>query len=388
MLQKNWPNFSKNLISKVAIVLSSGKINYTNGPYGKKFEKNFSKFIKNKYSVAICNGTAALEVAIKSLKLPEKSEIIVPARSFFSSAACIVNTGHVPIFADVDLLTQNISVEDIKKKITKKTKAIICVHLAGLPCEMYRIKKLANIKKLKVIEDCSQAHGASINNKEVGSFGDIGVWSFCNDKIISTLGEGGMISTNKKKIYEFCKRYINHGATEVKNKKNQKFLYNKDYFGTNLRITEIQSIAGLEQLKYLKKTQQKREKISKKYFNLILKYKNYIYCYFPNSNIKSAWYRFYFFFKKNTKNNQKIRFKIINFLNKNNIKSFTGSCPEIYLEKSFKKLKNLKLKRLKNCKVLGETSIALDVNHSLTYEQHKKNILKLNFILKKFFKGK
>jgi dTDP-4-amino-4,6-dideoxygalactose transaminase len=136
MLQKNWPNFSKNLISKVAIVLSSGKINYTNGPYGKKFEKNFSKFIKNKYSVAICNGTAALEVAIKSLKLPEKSEIIVPARSFFSSAACIVNTGHVPIFADVDLLTQNISVEDIKKKITKKTKAIICVHLAGLPCEM------------------------------------------------------------------------------------------------------------------------------------------------------------------------------------------------------------------------------------------------------------
>ena len=138
----------------------------------------------------MCNGTAALEVAIKSLGIPDKSEIIVPARSFFSSASCIVNTGHKPIFADVDLITQNISLNDIKKKITKKTKAIICVHLGGMPCDMHGLKKIANKNNIKIIEDCSQAHGASIENKKIGSFGDISTWSFCTDKIISTRRRG------------------------------------------------------------------------------------------------------------------------------------------------------------------------------------------------------
>ena len=151
MQRKEWPNFNKNLISKVSNIINSGKINYTTGLYGKKFEKSFSQFTGNKYSIAICNGTAALEVAIKSLKLAKNSEIIVPARSFFSSAACIVNTGHLPIFSDVDSLTQNITVDEIKKKLTKKTRAIICVHLAGLPCDMISIKKLAKQKKIKII---------------------------------------------------------------------------------------------------------------------------------------------------------------------------------------------------------------------------------------------
>jgi len=388
MKEKIWPNFSKNLISKVTNIINSGKINYTTGPYGITFEHEFSKYLKNKYSIAICNGTAALEVAIKSLNLPKKSEIIVPARSFFSSASCVVNTGFKPIFADVDLSTQNISLNDIKKKINKNTKAIICVHLAGLPCDIYAIKKFAKKKNIKIIEDCSQAHGASIQNKQVGSFGDVSTWSFCNDKIISTLGEGGMISTNKKKIYEFCKRYINHG-TKPKNIKNlDKFIYNKDYFGTNLRITEIQSYAGLHQLKNLKKIQKKREKMAKDYFDLISKYQKYFDCYYPSKQIKSAWYRFYFFVKTDINDYKNIRFKIIRNLKAKNLRCFTGSCPEIYLEKSFKNLKNFKKLRLKNCKTLGETSIALDVNHTLQSSQHKKNLLKLKIVIKKIFKNK
>jgi len=385
MREKNWPNFSKNLISNVGRILGSGKINYTDGPYGIKFEKEFSKFVGNRYSIAVCNGTAALEVAIKSLRLPKNSEIIVPARSFFASASCIVNTGYIPVFADVNLLTQNILIDDIKKKITKRTKAIICVHLAGLPCDMDSIKKLANKKKIKIIEDCSQAHGASIDNKQVGSFGDISTWSFCNDKIMSTLGEGGMISTNKKKLYEICKRFINHGTNFKKNKKTEKFIYNKDYFGTNLRITEIQSYAGLEQLKNLKKIQKKKENISKSYFDLISKYQNYFDCYYPTKKIKSAWYRFYFFLKTDIKYYQKLRFKIIKDLRKNNLKCFTGSCPEIYLEKAFKKLNNAKPIRLKNCKTLGQTSIALEINHTLEYSQHKKKLLILKQVIEKNF---
>ena len=387
MQKKNWPNFSKNLISKVTRILTSGEINYSYGPYGKKFEKEFSKFVGNEYSVAICNGTAALEVAIKSLQLPKNSEIIVSARSFFSSAACIVNTGHIPIFADVNLLTQNISLDDIKKKINKRTKAIICVHLAGLPCNMRDIKKLANKNKIKIIEDCAQAHGASIDNKQVGSFGDVSTWSFCNDKIISTLGEGGMISTNNKKIYDFCKIYINHGSVLNNKKNSEKFVYNKNFFGTNLRITEIQSVSGLEQLKNLKKIQIKREQMAKNYFHIISKYQNYTYSYFPSTNIKCSWYRFYFFMKTDIKNYQNIRFKIIKNLKKNNLKCFTGSCPEIYLEKSFKKLNNFKAIRLKNCKILGETSIALDVNHTLTNAKHKMNLLKLKIVLERIFQA-
>lgn len=386
MKKKNWPNFNKKLIFKINNIIRSGKINYLTGPYGKKFEKEFSKYIDNKYSVAICNGTAALEVAIKSLKLPKNSEIIVPARSFFSSASSIVNTGHTPVFADIDLLTQNISLADIKKKINNKTKAIICVHLGGLPCDMQGIKNIAIKNKLKIIEDCSQAHGASINNKQVGSFGDVGTWSFCNDKIISTLGEGGMISTNNKKIYNFCKVYINHGTVSNKIENSDKFIYNKNYFGTNLRITEIQSFAGLEQLKYLKKTQRKREKMSKDYFNLIRKYSDYFITHFPQKNIKSAWYRFYFFIKPNIKNYKTVRYKIIKNLKKNNFRCFTGSCPEIYLEKSFSKLKKFKQARLKNCKFLGQTSIALDVNHTLKYSEHKKDLLKLDSVILKTLK--
>ena len=385
MQEKNWPNFSKNLISNIGRILGSGKINYTDGPYGIKFEKEFSKFVGNRYSIAVCNGTAALEVAIKSLRLPKNSEIIVPARSFFASASCIVNTGYIPVFADVNLLTQNILIDDIKKKITKRTKAIICVHLAGLPCDMNSIKKLANKKKIKIIEDCSQAHGASIDNKQVGSFGDISTWSFCNDKIMSTLGEGGMISTNKKKLYEICKISINHGTNFKNNKKTEKFIYNKDYFGTNLRITEIQSYAGLEQLKNLKKIQKKKENISKSYFDLISKYQNYFDCYYPTKKIKSAWYRFYFFLKTDIKYYQKLRFKIIKDLRKNNLKCFTGSCPEIYLEKAFKKLNNIRPIRLKNCKILGETSIALEINHTLEYSQHKKKLLILKQVIEKNF---
>ena len=381
MQKKNWPNFNNNLIKKVNKVLKSGKINYTTGHFGTKFEKYFSKFIKNKYSIAVCNGTAALEVALKSLKLPKNSEVIVTARSFFSSAACIVNTGYIPIFADVDILTQNISVNEIEKKISKKTKAIICVHLAGLPCDMHSIMHLAKKKKLKVIEDCSQAHGASINNKQVGSFGDVAAWSFCNDKIISTLGEGGMISTSKKNIYNFCKKYINHGTDISRTKSSkinpQEFIYNKNLFGTNLRITEIQSLAGLEQIKNLKKIQKKREKMSKNYHEIINLYKNYLTSYMPPPNIKCAWYRFYFFLNPKIKNYKKIRFEIIQSLKNDKIKCFTGACPEIYLEKPFIKLKNLKFERLKNCQTLGKISLALDVNHTLTDYQHKDDLFKI-----------
>ena len=383
MQNYKWPNYNSTEVNNVVKVIRSGNVNYTSGKLGKTFENLFSKWIKKKYSVALSNGTVALELAIKSLKLKTNSEILVTARSFFSSASVIVRTGHTPRFVDVDLLDQNMLIEDIKKKISKKTRAIICVHLAGNPCDMQKIVYLAKKNNLKIIEDCSQAHGAEIDNYKVGYFGNVSTWSFCNDKIISTLGEGGMISTNEKKIYNFINSYKDHGLSH-KNKKNfkKKFIYNKDFFGSNYRLTEIQSSVGILQLKKIEKTLAKRRYIAKKYQQIFKQFNDYFYFYEPPTNIKPAFYRFYIFIKRDIKNYKLIREKIIEKLNKKNILCYYGACPEIYLEKAFKKSKFKINTRLKNCKILGETAIALDVNHTLSREVIKNNCKKISYTIK------
>jgi len=387
MSNSSWPNYSFDEINKVNKIIKSGKVNYVYGKEGKKFENLFSKWIKRKYSVALTNGTVALELAIKSLKLPANSEIMVTARSFFASASVIVRAGFIPKFLDVDLFDQNILVEDIKKKISKKTKAIICVHLSGNPCQMIEILKIAKKYNIKIIEDCAQAHGAEINNKKVGSFGDVAAWSFCNDKIISTLGEGGMISTNSKKIYNFINSYKDHGLS-FKNKKNlkKKFIYNKDFFGTNYRLTEIQSSSGIYQLKNINKNLKKRRFIANIYSEVFEKFNNYIYFYKPAKNIKPAWYRFYIFFKKSVKNYKILRENIVDELSKNKILCNYGTCPEIYLEKAFKNSSYKIKRRLNNCKILGETSVAFDINHTLSNKNIYLNSKKIYKILKLYLK--
>ena len=384
MQNNTWPNYSSKEIKNVVNVIKSGKVNYVNGNIGKKFEYLFSKWVKRKYSVALTNGTVALELAIKSLKLPKNSEIMVTARSFFSSASTIVRSGYIPRFIDVDLFTQNILVEDILKKLNSKTKAIICVHLAGNPCEMKKIVRVAKKHKLKIIEDCAQAHGAEIDKKKVGSFSDVATWSFCNDKIISTLGEGGMISTNNKKIYDYINSHKDHGLSfnKTKNKKHQ-FIYNKDFFGSNFRLTEVQSSVGINQLMNIKQNLKKRQYIAEEYKKIFNKFNGFLYFYKPKLNIKPAWYRFYIFLKRDIKNYKKLRNIIVRELRKKKIICNFGSCTEIYLEKAFKNSKFKLNKRLKNCKILGETSIAFDVNHTLTKKKIHNNSKQIYTIIKR-----
>ena len=198
---KNWPYYSQNEINRVSKILKSGKVNYWTGNECKNFEEVFKKKFKINYSIAVSNGTVALEAALKVLNLKKDDEVIVSCKSYQSSASAIVNIGAKPVFCDVNFNTQNIDVKYLEKKISRKTKAIICVHLGGWPCEMDKLVDIAKKNSLTLIEDCSQAHGAKFNKKYVGSFGDIAVWSFCNDKIISTGGEGGMIGIKKKKKF-------------------------------------------------------------------------------------------------------------------------------------------------------------------------------------------
>ena len=206
-----WPSFSDEEAEVVKNVLLSNKVNYWTGDECRKFEKEFADWSGSEYAVALSNGTLALDIALKALDIGPGHEVIVTPRSFIASVSCVVNTGAKPIFADIDLHSGNITAETISKVITPQTKAIICVHLAGWPCDMDSIMQLAELHNLKVIEDCAQAHGAMFKGRSVGSIGHIGAWSFCQDKIMTTGGEGGMVTTNDTNLWKSMWSFKDHG---------------------------------------------------------------------------------------------------------------------------------------------------------------------------------
>ena len=367
----SWPSYSKLELKAVSKVLSSGKVNYLYGQYGKIFEKNFARYINTKYSIAISNGTVALELALLSLSLNHNDEVIVTPRSYFSSASSILKVGLKPIFADIDINSQNITLDSIKKLINKKTKVIICVHLAGFPCDMNEISSFARKKKIKIIEDCSQAHGAKIKNKKVGSFGDISVWSFCNDKIISTGGEGGMLTTNHRKYWQFMWSYKDQGKNYQKffsKKNNNKFKYIHDNIGSNFRITEIQSIIGIIQLQNLDKNIKLRNIYAKLINKTLIKFPSV-----QTTKIKKyyihSYYRYYFFINQKYLKKKWNRDKILKKISSYNINCGTGSCPTIYKEKPFRNIFKTHKRKFINAEKLGKSSISLAIHHKLNYKE-------------------
>ena len=388
-MKLSYPSFNKQTIKKVQKVLKSGRVNYWTGNECKFFEKEFSKYLGNKYSITLSNGSVALELALKALKLKKGDDVIVSPRSFIISASCVLNMGLKPIFVDVDE-NGNMNIDSIKKNYTKKVKCIIVVHLNGLSCDLDPILEFVKKNKVYLIEDCSQAHGAIYKGKKIGSFGDISTWSFCQDKIISTGGEGGMVSTNNKKLWIKLWSLKDHGKNYMtvfhkKHKIGFKWLH--DDLGSNYRMTEIQAVIGREQLKLLDQQIKKRNLIAKLYIkNLkdyfdrynILKKPNFKCQTCPLKRVEKAckkcrhaFYRLNFFLNKN-KINQK---KLIEKLNKNKIDCGVGACPEIYKEKIFKKLKIYPNKRLSNAKLLGETSLMFPINVNKSLKKINKEIL-------------
>ena len=267
-----WPSFTSEEAEAAKNVLLSNKVNYWTGNECREFEKEFAVWSNSKYAIALANGTLALDNAFKALDIGIGDEVIVTARTYIASVTSIVNAGAIPIFADVDTNTQNITSKFIRSKITKKTKAIVCVHLAGWPCEMDEIINLAKEYDLYIIEDCSQAHGAKYKNKPVGSIGNIGCWSFCQDKIMTTGGEGGMVTTNDKNLWNKMWSYKDHGKSyKAVYKKNIRigngFKWVNESFGTNWRMTEIQGVIGRIQLKRMSNWQNRRIKNANKIWN-------------------------------------------------------------------------------------------------------------------------
>ena len=363
-----WPSFTLEEAKSIQKVLLSNKVNYWTGDECRKFEKEFAAWSKSKYAIAVANGTLALDSSFKALKIGDGDEVIVTARTYIASVTSIVNAGATPIFADIDLNSQNIKFQSIRSKITKKTKAIVCVHLAGWPCEMDEIMNLAKKFNLYVVEDCSQAHGAKYKGKPVGSIGDIGCWSFCQDKIITTGGEGGMITTNNKSLWSLMWSYKDHGKSyeAVYEKKHPAgFRWVNESFGTNWRMTEIQGAIGRIQLKRISNWRFNRITNANKIWSAAKKCKGLRVPNIPD-HIEHAAYKCYVFIRSKRLKNLFNRDKIIKEINKLGIPCNTGACSEVYLEKAFENTKFRPKERLINAKELGETSLMFLVHPTLT----------------------
>ena len=367
----SWPSYTLEEADAVHDVVLSNKVNYWTGNECRDFEKEFSIWSDAKYAVALGNGTLALDVALKVLKVGNGDEVIVTSRTFIASISSIVNSGSTPIFADVDLSSQNITPDSICSVITDKTKAIVCVHLAGWPCDMNEIMAIANEHDLYVIEDCAQAHGAKYKGKSVGSIGHIGCWSFCQDKIMTTGGEGGMVTTNDESLWRKMWAYKDHGKSyeAVYEREHPKgFQWLHESFGMNYRMTEIQAAIGRIQIKKMPDWHAKRINNANKIWNSARQCKGLRVPGIPDY-IEHAAYKCYVFIKEGQLKSGWNRDKIIDEIRGLGVPCRSGSCSEVYLEKAFDSTGFRPKEILANAKELGETSLMFLVHPTLTEDE-------------------
>ena len=367
----SWPCFTEQESEAVSCTLLSNKVNYWTGTECREFEKEFAAWTDCEYAVALSNGTLALDVALKAMNIGQGDDVIVTSRTFLASASCIVTAGANPIFADVDLNSQNITAATIKAVLTPKTKAIIVVHLAGMPAEMDDIMALAKAHDVYVIEDCAQAHGAKYKGRSVGSIGHVGAWSFCQDKIMTTGGEGGMVTTNDKVLWNAMWSYKDHGKSYDVIYHQQHapgFRWLHDSFGTNWRMLEMQAVIGRIQLTrmvdWTAKRQANGNMIDEAVMDLAITR-----CIEVPDYIEHAEYKHYIFIRSEYLKQGWSRDKIVEVINELGVPVYQGSCSEIYLEKAFENTPWRPKERLKNAVELGETSLMFLVHPTLTQDE-------------------
>ena len=378
-----WPSFTQAEADAVSKVLLSNKVNYWTGQECREFEKEFAQFVGTDYAVAVANGTVALDLALKALGIGQGDDVIVTSRTFLASASSIVTAGANPVFADVELDSQNISRRSIEAVLTSKTKAIICVHLAGWMCDMDPIMQLAEEKGLFVIEDCAQAHGAMYKGKSAGSIGHIGAWSFCQDKIMTTGGEGGMVTTNDEALWKKMWSYKDHGKNfdSIYNKQHPPgFRWLHDSFGTNWRMIEMQAVIGRLQLKQMPEWTAKRlenmHKIQSAFAN-----SPYFTVAQPSSDYVHAAYKCYVQVNTDALPEGWSRDRIMAEINALGVPCFSGSCSEVYLEKAFKHTPWRPEQRLHNAQAMGESSLMFLVHPTLSEQSMQKTITAIQTVM-------
>lgn len=367
-----WPTYSAAERQAVDEVLASGKVNYWTGTLCREFEEKFAAFADSRHAVSLANGTVALDLALIALGIGPGDEVIVTPRSFVASVSSVVNAGAVPVFADVDEASGNISVETILPRLTGKTRAIVPVHLGGWPCDMPAIMQLAEQHGLRVIEDCAQAHGAHIAGRSVGSFGHVGAWSFCQDKIMTTGGEGGMVTTQDPALWRRMWEYKDHGKNWDKVRATDPapgFRWLHDSFGTNWRMLEMQAAIGLVQLEMMPRWHRRRSEIAASYLALAREFPCLLSAPVPGEGFEHAWYRFYCYLNDDGMKAGWDRDRIIAAVTAEGIPLFHGSCSEIYLERSVQNAGLAPLQRLPVARRLGERSLMFLTHPTITDTQ-------------------
>lgn len=378
-----WPSFSQEEADAVSRVVLSNKVNYWTGTEGREFEKEFASWVGSDYAIALGNGTLALDVALKAVGVCVGDEVITTPRTFLASASSIVTAGASPIFADVDLNSQNITAESIEAVLTEKTKAVIVVHLAGMPAEMDAIMTLSEKYGFYVIEDCAQAHGAKYKGKSVGTIGHIGAWSFCQDKIMSTGGEGGMVTTDSKELWSRMWSYKDHGKSydAVYNTEHPPgFRWLHESFGTNWRMTEMQAAIGRIQITQMPKWTETRQRYGSMLDEVAKQYKCIRTVNIPEY-IEHAEYKHYFFVKPEFLKDGWTRDKIVEAMSELKVPCMQGSCSEVYLEKAFDNTPWRPRERLPRAKELGETSLMMLVHPTLRSDEMLKMCEALDGVL-------
>jgi len=370
-----WPSYTREEADAAYSVLMSNKVNYWTGQECRKFEHDFEAWVECKYAIALANGTVALELALEALGIGNGDEVIVPSYTFIATASAVVMRGAIPVIADVDFNSMNLTAETISEKISNKTKGIITVHLAGYPCDMDSIMELANLHNIKVVEDCAQAHGAKYKGRSVGTIGHIGAWSYCQDKIMTTGGEGGMVTTNDKALWSRMWSYKDHGKSwnAVNSCDHQPgFRMIHDSFGTNWRMTEIQGALGRIQLKRMTEWTLRRQANATS-IRTIAKTIPGLRVPVIHEWVEHAAYKCYVFLDLEIKlKDGWNRDKIIYEINNRGVPCYYGVCPEIYLEKAFEGYDFRPDKRLQIAKKLGETSMMFLVHPTLEKEHIDK----------------
>jgi dTDP-4-amino-4,6-dideoxygalactose transaminase len=360
-----WPWYTEEEVQLAASVLRSGQLNYWTGSQGRLFESEFAQYMGRKYAVALANGTVALEAALQAVGVGKGDDVIVPSRTFIASASCVAMRGARPLVADVDPDSQNLTADSVRRVLTPCTKAIIAVHLAGWPCDMDPILRLARQHQLRVIEDCAQCHGARYKGRMTGTMGDVAAFSFCQDKIMTTCGEGGMLVTDDPVTFERAWTFKDHGKNyAAANARNQScaFRWLHDSFGTNWRLTEVQSAVGRALLRRL----DNQVALRRRNANVLIGRLRLIPALripAPGADFEHAYYKLYAFVRPELLREGWRRDRVIAAINAEGIPCFSGSCSEIYLEKAFVPYRPPQ--RLEVARLLGETSMMFLVHPTL-----------------------
>jgi dTDP-4-amino-4,6-dideoxygalactose transaminase len=334
---RGWPSFSDEEVAAVERVLRSGRVNYWTGDETRRFEQAFSDFVGVEHAVALANGTVALELALRSLGVGKGDDVVVTSRSFVASASAVAVLGATPVFADVDPDSQNVTAETIERALTPSTRAVVVVHLGGWPCDMVPIMELAESRGLLVVEDCAQALGAAYRGSSVGCFGHAAAWSFCQDKIMTTGGEGGMMTTSDSTLFEKAWSYKDHGknrAALMSSQPGPGFKWVHDSIGTNWRMTEMQSAIGNVNLPKVQGWVQRRRELAgvlDDHFSSDPHFRTTV----PAADFYHAYYKYYVFLEPRRFTDGRSRNDLLEDLYRREVPAFHGICAEIYLEGAF-----------------------------------------------------